>query len=201
MLLIIGAHVALVAAVMSAKMDLPTRLREPPPTIFWVPAPKDPPPIKKTTTTRLPPPTSSWTEPKQPPIQLPPLNPPSTDPGPKLSPGPDLTGGTGLSPGIPKTIPSPVRSGPLLLTPQSDLKPPYPASKLLNEEEAVLTLKLTIGADGRVIAVDAVGRADAVFLEAARRYVLARWRYKPALEDGHPVVSSTVVTLRFELDG
>jgi hypothetical protein len=52
-----------------------------------------------------------------------------------------------------------------------------------------------------VIAVDPVGRADRVFLEAARRYLIAHWRYQPASEDGRSVASSITVTLRFELDG
>ena len=88
-----------------------------------------------------------------------------------------------------------------MLTPASELKPPYPPSKLLNEEEATLHLKLTIDATGRVIAVDPVGRTDAAFLEAARRHLIAHWRYKPAMDEGRPVASSEVITLRFELNG
>jgi protein TonB len=200
MLLIIGAHVALVAAVMSAKMDLPIRPFDPPTKIFNIPLPPDPPPVQPTKTTQ--PIQNATSSIDHPPTQIdvPPLTNLLTDPGPKLDPGPTLAAGTGATPELPYIAP-PVRSGPQLLTPSSELKPPYPASKLLNEEEANLTLKLTIDPSGRVIAVNPVGRADSVFLDAARRYVLAHWRYKPALEDGHAVVSSTVVTLRFELDG
>jgi protein TonB len=46
-----------------------------------------------------------------------------------------------------------------------------------------------------------VGSADRAFLEAARRHLLARWRYKPATEGGRTVGSSTVITLRFQLEG
>jgi protein TonB len=81
------------------------------------------------------------------------------------------------------------------------LKPPYPEAKLLTGEEAVLTLRVSIDESGRVIAVDPVGRADPVFLAAARRHLLAHWRYRPAIKDGRPVASTTVITLRFELDG
>jgi protein TonB len=62
-------------------------------------------------------------------------------------------------------------------------------------------LRLTIDASGRVIAVDPVGSADRVFLEAARRHLMAHWRYKPATEAGHAVTTSTVITLEFRLDG
>ncbi len=69
------------------------------------------------------------------------------------------------------------------------------------KRKRLLRLKLTIDANGRVVAVDPVGRADAAFLDAARRHLIAHWRYKPALDDGHAVVSSMVITLRFELNG
>src|SRR5947207_58993 len=52
LLFIIGGHVALLAAVMSAKMDLPRRIFDPPPKVFWVPQPKDPAPVHQTHTVR-----------------------------------------------------------------------------------------------------------------------------------------------------
>jgi protein TonB len=202
MLFIVGAHVAVAAAVMSAKMDLPRIIREPPLIIDTIEPPPAPPPpaTQQRRTTQTPqqnsrdtvdhPPPQVRTDQgsrnldtggvdtgiKQPPIELPPIeNPPAKQIRPT--------------------------SGAQLLTPPSELKPPYPPSKLLNEEEAALQLRLTIDEHGRVIAVDAVGRADPVFLAAARRHLLAHWRYKPAVEDGRAVASSMVITLRFELDG
>ena len=85
-------------------------------------------------------------------------------------------------------------------TPPSAVRPPYPPSKLDSEEEAALRLRLSIDERGRVIAVESVGRADPAFLAAARRHLLAHWRYRPATEDGWPIASSTVITLRFELN-
>ena len=114
---------------------------------------------------------------------------------------PISTGAAAVTPEIQKPVITPVKSGPQLLTSGADLKPPYPSEKLLNEEEAVLTLKLTINELGRVIAVDSVGRADPVFLDAARRHLIAHWRFKPATEDGQAVGSTTVISLHFELDG
>ena len=93
-----------------------------------------------------------------------------------------------------------VRTGPRFATSQSALRPPYPASKLDSEEEAALKLHLAIDERGRVVAVDPVGPADPAFLASARRHLLARWRYQPATENGRPVRSSTVITLRFELE-
>ena len=39
--------------------------------------------------------------------------------------------------------------------------------------------------------MEPVGRTDRSFLEAARRHLIASWRYKPATEDGKAVASST----------
>ena len=59
---------------------------------------------------------------------------------------------------------------------------------------------MTIDEHGRVIAVDPVGPADREFLDAARRYMIAHWRYEPATVDGRAVASTLTVTLRFQLD-
>lgn len=201
LLVIIGAHVAVAALVMSAKMDLPGHISDPTHT-FWVPKPKDPPPP---TPTQQP---STQRHTSDPTIDQPPVEtwtPPTGtfDPGPTtVDPGPQIAlngGGNGTV-----ELPQPhsiVKLGPTLLTSGVDLKPPYPQSKLLSEEEATLRLKLTIDEHGRVVAVDPVGRADRVFLDAARSYLIAHWRYRPASEDGRPVGATEVITLRFQLDG
>ena len=198
MLMIIGAHVAVAALVMSAKMDLPKRIFHDPPTIVFFPRPVPPPPPSPPHPTRPQPgPTISHDPAPVPPLPNPtfPTN-PTADPGPP--PGPEPVP-------LPQPNPSPrpvgISSGVQLLTPASELKPPYPPSKLLNEEEAVLRLKLTIDGNGRVVAVDPVGRTDAIFLDAARRHLITHWRYKPAMEGGQPVASTMVITLRFQLDG
>lgn len=65
----------------------------------------------------------------------------------------------------------------------------------------MLKLRLTIDPSGRVVAVAPVARADPAFLDAARRHILAHWRYRPARENGQAIVSSAVITLHFRLDG
>ena len=65
----------------------------------------------------------------------------------------------------------------------------------------MLRPNLTIDERGRVVAVEPIGRADRVFLDAARRHLLAHWRYKPASEGGRAVGATIAVTLRFQLDG
>jgi protein TonB len=200
MLFIIAGHVAVIAAVMSAKMDLPIRILRPPIIVDTIPNP--PPPDPAPTPRNPTQPNNNQTIDH--PNQTQPLPGPTfpIDLGP-TKPDPGLTAGNDvrLPPNPPLPMANPVRLGPRLLTPESELKPPYPASKLLTEEEAVLQLRLSIDERGHVTAVEPVGRADPAFLAAARRHLIAHWRYKPASEGGHAIASSMVVTLRFQLDG
>lgn len=198
LVIILAGHAALIAAVMTAKMDLPNRLI---PTITHVqlietpkPPPENPPPPQPRTNPRasaidhpaivlpIPQPSQPFVEPAPSPLP---------DPGPVIDQG---------SYRPPAPAPKPVLIEPRFATPDGDVKPPYPQSKLRSGEEAVLRLRLAIDPRGRVTSVEPVGTADPVFLAAARRHLLAHWRYRPATEDGRAVASSTVITLRFQLD-
>ena len=196
MLLIVGAHVAALAFVMSAKMEIPIHLPGGSIIVEPIPRPKPPKPNRPQHPSK--PQAGPTVTPH--PLPMPPSRGPAFPTEPTFHP---------LQPDpvpipIPQPMPTPrpigVTAGPQLLTPASDLKPPYPQSKIDSGEEAMLTLRLKIDANGRVVAVDPVGHADSVFLEAARRYLVAHWRYKPATEDGRAVDSSTVITLHFQLD-
>lgn len=201
MLIVISAHVALVAIVMSVKMDVAPRLIRPPIDIELIPDRKPPPPHP------IP-------QPVRPPIQQPRFTQPVPMPRPVVEPQPVTAIPTfpdsDLS--LPKPNPSPAgrpnppptaaaATGAQLLTPQSEIRPPYPESKLLSGEEATLRLRLAIDPNGRVIAVDSIGPADRAFLDAARRHIIAHWRYKPATQDGRAVATSVVITLEFRLNG
>jgi protein TonB len=197
MLAIIAGHVGLIAVVMSAKMDLPERIREAT-EIKFIPIPPPPPPNDprahskptKSTVTRTPtivplpqPPIDRLDPTPIPTIPSIPAVRPTPNPEPRIAP-----------------MPAPVRVGPRFATPPDAVRPPYPASKIASEEEAVLKLRLSINARGRVVAVEPLERADPAFLAAARKHLLAHWRYKPATEGGRTIASSTTITLRFELD-
>ena len=199
MLLIISAHVALIALVMSAKMEFQPK-RPDPTKVVNVPIDPTPPPNPAAHRSQRPPAPQPLGDanatvplPRPDPV---PLEPGTSDPGVAI-------GGSGANgvPQFPTQLIAPVRHEASLMTRPDDLKPPYPESKILSGEEATLHLRLTISESGRVTAVDPVGAADRVFLEAARRHLIAHWRYRPATEDGRPIASSVVISLRFLLDG
>lgn len=197
LLLIASAHIALIAVVMSARLDLPPRIFPRPTVVTAIPIPQPPPPEPVVHKTQ----SEAKSIIDQTPTVVP--LPKATNDGPDKSLNPPKFGGEviGLPPlGDPLPILDPVRVGPRFATPPAQIRPPYPPSKLAREEEAVLRLKLTIDASGRVVAVDPVGKADPAFLAAARRHLIAHWRYRPATEDGRAIDSATVITLRFELN-
>ena len=199
LVVIVAAHVAAISAVMLVKMDISGKLLDPPTKVELIPLPKDPPPV---------PPEPSQAKPAQSvidkPIAVVPIPQPRTpavDSTPTPFPNATPDTGTRTLPAIePPIKPLPVRTGPRFATPDSRLRPPYPANKLNSGEEAALRLRLSIDERGRVTAVEPVGAADPSFLKAARRHLIANWRYQPATEDGRAVASSTVITLQFRLD-
>ena len=201
MLVVIAMHVALIAGIMSAKMNLPKLVPHRPIVIDLLPDPAPPPPnmTVKTPSSR-PTPTAIDQPPAD--VPLPRFDQMPVDPAATTVPGSVAGAGSLVTPAMPGImISKPVRHDPRLLTPASELKPPYPPSKIFSEEEATLRLRLTISESGRVTAVDPVGIADREFLDSARRYLIAHWRYQPATEDGRAIASFTVITLRFQLDG
>jgi len=202
LMMVVGAHVAAVAVLLTMKPEISQQITHSPIVVNLI---RDNPPPPRPVTRPPPPRPFQQSAPAYPEreVVLPPIQPPAMGPTPALPNIGDL-----LQPPMPpqprvEPQPLPTPSPPTvarLLTPASELKPPYPQAKLLTGEEATLKLRLSIDEGGRVVAVDPVGYADRVFLNAARQYLVAHWRYQPATRDGRPVASSVVVTLRFELD-
>jgi len=199
LLLIAAGHAAVITAALMIKTDLPQRILPGPIIVRWIPTPTPP----------LPHPIQSQPETRRQQQIRPTIDHPQQVEQTQLHTIPTADNTITIPnfspidsrPVIPVGPTEPVRTGPRFATPQSELKPPYPQQKELAGEEATLRLRLTIDTQGRVTAVDPVGIADPAFLAAARKHILAHWRYQPATEGGHPVPSSTVITLQFQLDG
>jgi protein TonB len=202
--LIFGAHALLLGAVMTARMDLPGKVQPTITKVDLIEAPKPPPPPDQ------PPPPEPKPQPRNSGIdQMPRIVPIPQPDAPQLDrtpiplppPLPSDPIGNATDPlPIKQPASAPLRVGPRFATPADLVRPPYPDEKRRLEEEAVLQLRLSIDERGRVVAVEPVGAADPAFLGAARKHLIAYWRYKPATEDGRPIAASTVVTLRFELE-
>lgn len=206
--LILIGHIAVVGIALTTKMAIDPGGLPVPIDIFNVPLKPPPPPPPKPTDPVEP---RQTVEPRTETIVIPP--PPRPLPNPL--PGPTLDSGTttpNSGPTIgsgdvdlplqppPRPLVMPVRKAARFITPPDSIRPPYPVSKIRSEEEASLRLRLTIDARGRVTAVEPAAAADPAFLEAARRHIVRAWRYAPATLDGEAVESTTVITLRFQLD-
>lgn len=78
--------------------------------------------------------------------------------------------------------------------------PPYPPVARRLGAEGVVTLRLTVGGDGRVSAAEIVTSAGREDLDqAARDWIIAHWRYRPALKDGDPTVAQVLASVTYSL--
>ena len=158
-----------------------------------------------------PPPEPEREQPRQQPSQIeivPPIVPTQTQ-GPVIPvrelppvqfdsrPGPELA----LNDGTPDLPPPPVRVE-AQFDPRfaADLQPPYPPSEEAAQREGRVRIRLTIGADGRVKAVQRLSATSDAFWRATERHALSRWRFRPATVDGRPVESSKVMNLTFRIE-
>lgn len=80
-----------------------------------------------------------------------------------------------------------------------DFQPDYPPSELREQRDGLVTVRVRIGADGRVKAVESLSATSPAFFEATRRQALGRWRFKPATRGGVAEESWQTLTVRFEL--
>lgn len=81
-----------------------------------------------------------------------------------------------------------------------ELQPPYPAGLERQEIQGKVTVKVQVGVDGRVTAVELITADDPGFFTATRDQALKRWRFKPATRDGQPIVSWVTKTVVFKIN-
>lgn len=124
--------------------------------------------------------------------------------------GPDIVGGTipDLIPGggVAPVDPPVARHDPVFVKASQDPRfakafhPDYPPSLVREGLEGSVTVKVTIGIDGRVNAIELVKATNRAFFEETREQALRYWRFKPATSDGVPVESQQVLTVQFNLE-
>jgi protein TonB len=78
--------------------------------------------------------------------------------------------------------------------------PPYPPAARRQGLEGMVTLRLTVGTDGRVSAAEIVTSAGSTELDqVAREWILSHWRYRPALKDGNPAPAQLLASVTYNL--
>jgi protein TonB len=168
------------------RQELPT-----PAPVPFIPQPQIRPPVDRQTITSSQQPTTVW----------------RPDPPVQLADGGNTGTGTGSVPTIPPPTPriDPPRT-PVRTVAQFDprfaraMQPPYPAVEQRSEREGSVRVRVTIGTDGRVRAVQRLSATSDAFWRATEEQALSRWRFRPATEDGRPVESSKDLTVHFRLD-
>ena len=127
---------------------------------------------------------------------------PTGEAWPLLPPEPPL--GTGQGDGVIEKVEPPV--APPVLTGAGvdprfarDLQPPYPPPLERMEIEGAVTVRVQVGIDGRVTAVELVRADDPAFFVSTRDWALKRWRFRPATRDGAPVATWLTKTVQFRI--
>lgn len=78
--------------------------------------------------------------------------------------------------------------------------PPYPGQAMRDGLTGVVELEILVGIDGRPLDVRIVrSSGHRVLDQAARRIVLTRWTFQPAMRDGQPVQALGRVPIEFSL--
>lgn len=197
--LVVALHVVVLGAVALVKGPVFTPAFFPPTKVTFVPLPEDPPVVPPEP---VPLPESRVTAPQTEVDRLPqrPENPVREVPRDPVGPVGPVGGGGGT------TVPDPPAHVPVRRDAELDpryaalLRPPYPASEQRAQRGGVVRIRVTIGTDGRVRAVERVSATSDAFWAAAERQALSRWRFRPATLDGRPVESSKVLTLHFRIE-
>jgi protein TonB len=78
-------------------------------------------------------------------------------------------------------------------------QPDYPASEQRREIEGVAKVRVLVGTDGRVKAVELVSTDSPGFFAETKRRALTKWRFTPATRGGMAEESWKTMTVRFEI--
>lgn len=84
---------------------------------------------------------------------------------------------------------------------KSNPAPPYPLESLRNQDTGTVLLEVLVDVDGRPIEVKVSRSSGHRALDAsARRQVLTKWRFKPAMRNGRAVQAIGLVPVDFSLN-
>jgi protein TonB len=202
----LGGTVAVHALLVGAFLLIPRDVIDvftPTPPITTYPVPQDPPPpeqtVEKPVDQKVPvqPKPSETPTVADPLVTLPSGDPPLTgtaDSGQRVDPGPTIL----LPPADPPREPVMVEAS---IDPRARaaFQPDYPGTMIRQGAEGAVTVRITIGPDGRVTDIAKISATDDRFWLATQRHALRKWRFRPATRDGVAVASTKVLTVRFTL--
>ncbi|MGZ8311975.1 MAG: energy transducer TonB [Allosphingosinicella sp.] len=198
--IVVALHAAALGTVVLTKgtqylVDPPTRTE-----VTFIPLPTEPPPLPPPPDVERPLPRPSTLESTVPIIRTPAQGPPVYERPADPPPFTELaSSGTGTAAEMTPVLP------PLRIEAQFDprfaaIQPPYPSSEQRAQREGNVRVRVTIGTDGRVKAVQRLSATSDAFWQATERYARSRWRFRPATEDGRPVESTKVLNLHFQIE-
>lgn len=189
------ALILLLLAPLSERLpDLPSIAKDPILVLWQPPRPKIVEPPVPVPVVQRPP--TATTQPVRQPQQVVPVETPVVDPQPgdvaiepvDIAPGPE-----------PMLDPTPA-SGAQLQALRSP-PPPYPAEAMRSGLMGVVELEILVGVDGRPLDVRIVrSSGHRVLDQTARRTVLSKWTFVPAMRDGRAVEALGRVPVEFRLD-
>ena len=79
-------------------------------------------------------------------------------------------------------------------------QPPYPTREHRAQRGGQVRIRVTIGADGRVKAIQRLSATSDAFWQATERHAREHWRFRPATIDGRPVESTKTLTVTFQIE-
>ena len=83
--------------------------------------------------------------------------------------------------------------------PVSSPAPRYPADAARRRESGTVLVRVDVGPDGVPTSTSIVQSSRSRSLDKAALDAVRRWRFQPAVVDGHPTVGSVVVPIEFNL--
>ncbi len=198
--LVVGLHAAAFAALMlygttTFEVEAENRLK-----VINVPEVQPPPPLPP------PPPRTEPTPQHQSRLDTP-TEPPPLSQGPSVT-GPPVQQRSSVGPVAPERIvvadrivvPPPVRRAAEVDPRFHDaLQPPYPPDRERAQQGGQVRVRITIGTDGRVTAIQQLSATHAAFWRATERQARNRWRFRPATVDGRPIVSTMTMNVTFRI--
>ena len=199
-LLAVGLPAALVVAVALSPMIMVTPPKSEPiqGTLIEIEKPLDPPPPKTEKDVTPAPRTASATD------AVKPLDDAMILSDNRVIEGPVIPDIIPVDPG-PPVKPADPPAPPKLILAELDsrfigaFQPDYPASEQRREIEGFAKVRVLIGTDGRVMAVELISADSPGFFQETRRRALAKWRFRPATRDGVAEESWKVMTVCFQI--